>query len=316
MREGHLDEAPIWSDIRTFDGRPWRGKVAGIVGGYPCQPFSSAGARLGTNDPRHLWPHIERIIGETGPDWCFFENVSGHVSLGYFDVVRPALENFGFRVAEALIEAADVGAPHKRQRLFILAAKPGALADAECEGRGQERTGSQVDTGRESEPGRGALVHTDLEVRGVHGAELPHVGDPISQGLQGRLQRGVSGPEEREGPLRRASEPGSVLADAVGERGCCGEAWCSDAAHAGPPGGGLAEFPPGPGDIEAWRDVLERFPLLAPALEPELCGMAHGPAPGVDIPQSAKLQLLGNAVVPQQAAIAFKLLERVITEGA
>lgn len=70
MREGRLDEAPVWSDVRSFDGRPWRGKVAGVIGGYPCQPFSYAGARRGEADERHLWPHIERIVGECEPQWA------------------------------------------------------------------------------------------------------------------------------------------------------------------------------------------------------------------------------------------------------
>jgi len=96
MGEGRLDPAPIWSDLRTFDGHPWRGLVSGIIGGYPCQPFSVAGKQLGTADPRHLWPDVARIIREVQSQWCFFENVRGHVSIGLREVradllYRPAL---------------------------------------------------------------------------------------------------------------------------------------------------------------------------------------------------------------------------------
>lgn len=120
MGERRLDTAPIWSDVRTFDGKPWRGRVDCITGGYPCQPFSLAGKRLGADDPRHLWPSVARIVDEVRPEWCFFENVRGHVSLGLRNV-RCDLERMGYRVEAGIFTAAEVGAPHERARLFILA---------------------------------------------------------------------------------------------------------------------------------------------------------------------------------------------------
>ena len=147
IADGALDDAPIWTDLHTFDGRPLRGKVAGVIGGYPCQPFSVAGKRLGTADPRHLWPSISRILSECEPDWCLFENVAGHLRLGYWDVVRPDLERLGYRVAEGIFTAAEVGAPHRRERLFILAHR-----DKQC-GNLQQRV-----NGAKSEPGSGAVA--------------------------------------------------------------------------------------------------------------------------------------------------------------
>jgi DNA (cytosine-5)-methyltransferase 1 len=120
IREGYLDDAPIWSDVKTFDGRPWRGVVDCIAGGYPCQPFSVAGHQQGEDDPRHLWPDIRRIISEIQPRFCFFENVAGHLQLG-FESVWGNLRDMGYQVEAGLFTAAEVGAPHKRQRLFILA---------------------------------------------------------------------------------------------------------------------------------------------------------------------------------------------------
>lgn len=120
METGFLDPTPIWTDVKTFDAHPFRAKIHGIIGGYPCQPFSNAGKQLGERDPRHLWPFIFSAIKTTGPQWCFFENVAAHLKLGY-RTVRSQLESIGYTVKEGLFTAAEVGAPHERKRLFILA---------------------------------------------------------------------------------------------------------------------------------------------------------------------------------------------------
>lgn len=120
MADQALCDAPVWDDLASFDGRPWRGAVDIILAGYPCQPFSSAGNRLGEDDPRHLWPHVRRIVRESGARRVFLENVEGHVSLG-FGSVRSDLAAMGFGVRAALFSAAEAGAAHWRRRLFILA---------------------------------------------------------------------------------------------------------------------------------------------------------------------------------------------------
>src|SRR5690606_28062575 len=114
-----------WDDLSTFDGRRWRGVVDLVTGGYPCQPFSVAGKRLGENDPRHLWPHVRRIVAEVEPAFAFFENVPGHLSLG-FEQVHDDLAGLGYCVAAGLFRAEELGAPHRRERLFILAHRDGA----------------------------------------------------------------------------------------------------------------------------------------------------------------------------------------------
>ena len=119
IQSRRLPDAAIWSDITTFDFSKWQG-VDGIVGGYPCSPFSQIGPQLGAADPRHLWPYIEAGIETTEPVWCFFENVANHLSFG-FDVVAQSLHRMGYEVAGTLVRASDVGASHKRERLFILA---------------------------------------------------------------------------------------------------------------------------------------------------------------------------------------------------
>jgi site-specific DNA-cytosine methylase len=120
MEAGVLDPAPIWTDAKTFDARPFRGRIHGIIGGYPCTPFSLAGTRSGENHPGHIYPAISRAIETTRPVWCYFENVDDHLTLG-FDKVYQDLQRMGYAVEAGIYTAEEVGAPHERQRLFILA---------------------------------------------------------------------------------------------------------------------------------------------------------------------------------------------------
>src|ERR1019366_4298156 len=80
MQEQALDDAPIWDDVTTFKGRPWRGVVDTVIAGWPCPPVSVAGKRLGIHDERWLWPEVRRIICETDARWFFGENVPGLLS--------------------------------------------------------------------------------------------------------------------------------------------------------------------------------------------------------------------------------------------
>lgn len=124
MEAGLLDCAPIWTDLKTFPWAEFRDRVDILTGGYPCQPFSAAGKRLGTEDPRHLWPHIQRSISIIRPRLCFFENVEGHISLGLSSVISD-LEELGYKVSWGIFSASEVGAPHQRKRVFILAHRIG-----------------------------------------------------------------------------------------------------------------------------------------------------------------------------------------------
>ena len=119
MEAGLLPPAPIYTDIKTFPAHLFRGKVSILTGGYPCQPFSAAGKRLGEDDPRHLWPHIRRHIEAIRPVQCFFENVEGHITLGLSTVISD-LEEDGYRATWGIFSAEEVGAPHQRKRVYIL----------------------------------------------------------------------------------------------------------------------------------------------------------------------------------------------------
>jgi len=120
MEAGLMEPAPIWTDLKTFPWERFRDRVDILTGGYPCQPFSAAGKRAGKKDPRHLWPWIADGIRILRPRVCFFENVEGHISLGLREVIGE-LEEIGYQTAWGIFSAREVGAPHQRKRVFILA---------------------------------------------------------------------------------------------------------------------------------------------------------------------------------------------------
>ncbi|MBG8552319.1 DNA (cytosine-5-)-methyltransferase [Hymenobacter sp. BT594] len=114
----------LFDDVCTFDGLPFRGLIDVLSGGFPCQPWSSAGQRKGTADPRHLWPHFLRIIREIQPRFVVGENVRGLLNWGggvQFETVCADLEAAGYEVQPLLLPAAGVGAPHHRDRIWFVA---------------------------------------------------------------------------------------------------------------------------------------------------------------------------------------------------
>jgi DNA (cytosine-5)-methyltransferase 1 len=143
LAEGSLDNAPIWSDVRTFDGAAWRGLVDGIVAGFPCPDYSVAGKRAGiVGKHGDLWNDLCRVIGDVRPEWLYLENVPGIVvphrvhrwrwdreqrkwtayrlPAGLWFVLGD-LAALGFDAEWTCVSAAEVGAPHRRERIFILA---------------------------------------------------------------------------------------------------------------------------------------------------------------------------------------------------
>lgn len=121
IEQGLLAEAAIWSDVRTFDGRPFRGLVDGLIGGIPCQPHSLAGKRKGQDDERDLWSAARRIIVHARPWFVVIENVEGMLSSGGAVRVVGDLRKLGFTVEIGLFSATEAGASHQRNRVFIVA---------------------------------------------------------------------------------------------------------------------------------------------------------------------------------------------------
>ena len=121
IKDGTLDDAPIWADISTLDGTQLRGVVDIITGGFPCQPHSVAGKGRGAGDDRNLWPETARIIGEVRPSYVLLENVPGILTNRYIGTVLGSLSELGYDAEWGIVSAADAGAPHRRKRWWCLA---------------------------------------------------------------------------------------------------------------------------------------------------------------------------------------------------
>jgi len=121
QNDGLLETFPIWDDIQTFDGRPWRGIVDVVSGGFPCQDISTAGKGAGIDGERSgMWREMARVIREVRPRFVFVENSPMLTSRGLGRVLAD-LASMGFDARWGVLGASDVGAPHKRERIWIVA---------------------------------------------------------------------------------------------------------------------------------------------------------------------------------------------------
>lgn len=121
QNDGILEAFPIWSDVCSFDGNPWRGIVDVISGGFPCQDISAAGKGAGIEGARSgMWKEFARIIGEVRPQYVFVENSPMLTTRGLGTVLRD-LAKMGFDAEWGVLSAADVGANHQRERIWVLA---------------------------------------------------------------------------------------------------------------------------------------------------------------------------------------------------
>lgn len=287
----HWPDVRRWRDITTLDPAELP-RATLVAGGYPCQPFSVAGQRKGAGDDRHLWPFVFRIVAHHRPAWCLFENVAGHVSLG-LDAVCSDLETIGYACGPLVVPACAVDAPHRRDRVWL-------LAHAGCAGWGASEPAGHValwpDAGRpQASGGPGAS--------GAHG-RAGLLAD--AHGL-GRLQGGAGATGRQRPPLPRRG--GSSVANTEGlslrarfraqEEG--GQRWgrSGDGRRPGGFPGGSADVFPGrstsAGVSEQQRRSFTPEWRTWPA-EPGVGRVAHGVPGRVD-----RLKGLGNAVVPQLA---------------
>ena len=262
--EKHWPDVPRWRDIRTLTGESFYERtglrtVDVISGGFPCQPFSLAGKREGKDDDRYLWPEMLRVIRELNPTWVIGENVPGIVNLA-LDTVLSDLENEGYSAQPFIIPACGVDAPHRRDRVAIVAYSCSRSRNRwnGCNGNNEEVSGSGEDnTGgiqelcsrkrRENEPRIAGVV--DGLSESIHG----DAADTEGIGLQGRSAEQICGGGTLQTSIRRTS-----------------------------------------GSHSAWQNWPD---------EPGICRVVDGIPNRVD-----RIKSLGNAVVPQQFYIFFKLI--------
>lgn len=342
MESGWLHPAPVWSDLLTFDARPWRGLVHILASGDPCQDNSVAGKRAGADGERFLAPEVCRIAEECRPDIIFRENVPGNAG-GQLAAIVPPLERLGYRVAAGIFSSAETGNTMRRERLFIMAQREsggcGECGQAAWSGRvGHADSGGEglsmaiTDGGRGGDRGlqRGGELgfqpQGDGDGRGV--AELVQPEDDNRRRGERRAEEGARQDGERRRGLAGAGVGMDTAVNVARADGARSTARIP--AEAGSPSrntavalddrGGLdgqllpPAVIPGPTDSR-WRDVLDRFPEYQPALSAEeaqshlrrgVDAMAH---------RIERLRATGNGVDPVVAAYAFLSLGALLAGG-
>jgi DNA (cytosine-5)-methyltransferase 1 len=124
QRDGILPPFPIWDDVQTFDGRPWRGRVDILTAGFPCQDISIAGKGAGIDGRKSgLWAHVARLAGEVAPPFLYLENSPALLVRGMGRVLGD-LASLGYNAEWGVFSAGALGAPHERKRIWIMASHP------------------------------------------------------------------------------------------------------------------------------------------------------------------------------------------------
>ena len=281
QKDGYLEPFPIWNmDIRDFNIRVapmYRGVVDVISAGFPCQPFSVAGNRAGEDDPRNMWPATMGTVRIVQPRYVFLENVTGLLSSGYFGRILSDLAESGYSTRWTVLGASDVGAPHRRKRLWILAHA------TECSDFG------------------------GISRRGQRTVAEGNAREDVADSLRGLRDRGTDEQgREKEGGASPLGNGSWWSSDPAG----------ADADEFHGNGGGLQSSPLSQqrsqaGPMYRWG-VESRVGVLADGLAHRLG--EFGPAVRGPIPRVAKgvpkrgnrLKALGNGQVPLCAATAFR----------
>lgn len=282
VMQAHNPGVPNLGDVMKVD---WKSvePVDVLTGGYPCQPFSTAGKRKGTDDERHLWPYVRDAISVLEPGLAVLENVAGHLTLG-LGTVLGELSEVGYSARWGVVRASDAGACHQRARVFIVAYP----ASAEWGNTKSEYLQTHVSgSGMEIQFGERACVSADT--------------DGKSDGFV--AGRGNASGSQFE-PVRTGSN-GCDLKLSAGAGVSENEKRTS--------------FGPYEAAVRRWERVLGRtapVPVvnvkgrdkLNPVFVEWMMGLPEGWVTGHGLSMSQELKLLGNGVVPQQARLALELL--------
>jgi DNA (cytosine-5)-methyltransferase 1 len=255
-------KAVDWSTVEPIDI---------LTAGYPCQPFSTAGQRKGEKDERHIWPEIKTIISNLRPKFALLENVRGHLTLGFKEVLQD-LTSIGYDAKWAIVRASDAGAPHQRARLFIIAWNANDSVNRQISGISQE------------------CCTKSARISGTSQTLQCANTDSIRSNLGREREKWNKGQSQF-----KSCKMGSIIANTTGEgfQGSinsgniyakCSDIWDRRIPHP------LAEN------------------KLNPKFVEYMMGLPEGWVTDLDISRSQQLKILGNGVVPQQAYYALQLL--------
>ena len=321
QRDGLLPSFPIWDDVCTFDGKPWRGLVDIVSGGFPCQDISAAGKGAGIDGSRSgLWAEMHRIICEVRPLYAFMENSPMLTSRGLGRVLGD-LASSGYDAAWMVLGAADVGAPHRRDRIWILAVRH-TDRDHEAPVNAVQRRKKTPEPGRSGRDGAAEAGHgvedssvERLEAHGVFGggsaaearegipADACRTGEDVSDSRSvGRHERPIRDQGERKGAFMAPDRRGKdARTRALFNASCLGRE--EKSVETGDACQTLEEeareqFSGASGrQVSPWR------------AEPNVGRVADGVASRVD-----RLKAIGNGQVPLVAATAFRILKQELNK--
>lgn len=292
---------PNLGDLKVID---WHNveSIDILTAGYPCQPFSHAGLRKGVEDERHLWPYIKTAISILRPRFVFLENVRGHFGLGFREVLTD-LTSIGYDTRWTLIRASDVGAPHRRERLFILAYSNGTRWEGSPGSQRSDglKQGGEV-TANTSESRLSCSNTSDLQ-SGESGAcgscDTPTNSDCIRCH---DAQRGIADLQRQTGqefnrPDRHEYRRGTAVIPNTNNCGGFGSMQGSSKRY-DPRRQMHLQAVPAPLDSDR----------LNPKFVEYMMGLPDGWVTDIDISYIQKLKILGNGVVPQQAYRALEIL--------
>lgn len=256
-------------------------KVDILTGGYPCQPFSNAGNRKGTNDKRHIFPYIAKAIRILQPRFVFLENVRGHLTLG-FDSVLQTLAESGYDAKWSLVRASDIGAAHRRERLFIIAEPSNAYNNGWGNLDSQEHQRKS-----QFEPiGLGnAFANASFQYRPQQSNQLQEIGNSAS--LDVSLVTNTNSHNGSTSVRHEVEEQSVFDTSSFGKYREAVERWERLTRPAPPP-------------------VIDN--RLSPKFVEWMMGLPEGWVTGTGVSVSQQFKILGNGVVPQQAYYAYKTL--------
>ena len=296
----HFPNAKQYGDIKEFNAATYAGRIDILTGGFPCQPYSTAGKRKGKEDERHLWPEMLRVIRECSPRWIVGENVRGLCSWNsglVFEEVCADLEACGYSVQPFILPACAVNAPHRRDRVWF-------VAHSDNKGRSNGH-GEIQGTNEEVRQRNDCPEFSDTNSRNA--PDTKHNGQPSTEGGQSdgtNSQRSEKGQEvpiqfkgvrepEKLGSVYATDTDGKLLEHGDGER-ATGER--TDQEKRTQPLNGA----------RGW----ETFPT-----EPPLCGGDDGlpqELDGITFPKWRResIKAYGNAIVPQVALRIFEAIQQ------